>query len=178
MKEYIVFNLQLLKSELLLCSFIMLILFPVLVCNSDMIIECVWGCIFTFILIITAVMDYKYLLLFNKLTYTLFLLGIIKNGIDGFIGGVIFGGIMLCIKGIKPEGMGWGDVKFAMGIGSWIYDEEMLLVMAISFTLGAVFSLLLMIVKWDFNLKQCIPFGPFLSVAGFMVYILGDRLWV
>ena len=73
MKEDIVFNLQLLKSELLLCSVIMLILFPVLVCNSDMIIECVWGCIFTFILIITAVMDYKYLLLFNKLTYTLFL---------------------------------------------------------------------------------------------------------
>ena len=49
MKEDIVFNLQLLKSELLLCSVIMLILFPVLVCNSDMIIECVWGCIFTFI---------------------------------------------------------------------------------------------------------------------------------
>ena len=39
MKEDIVFNLQLLKSELLLCSVIMLILFPVLVCNSDMIIE-------------------------------------------------------------------------------------------------------------------------------------------
>lgn len=178
MKEDIVFNLSLLKRELLLCIVIMLILFPLMVFNSEIFIDCVWGGIFTFILIIAAVMDYKYLLLFNKLTYTLFLLGIVKNGFDGFIGGVIFAGIMLGIKIMKPDGMGWGDIKFAMGIGSWIYNEEMLLVIAISFTLGAVFSLLLMIVKCDFNLKQCIPFGPFLSAAGFIVYIWGENLWL
>lgn len=178
MDEKIVFNWSLLKREILPCSFLVIVLFPIVFFHTETIAECTWGCIFTLIIIISAVMDYKYLLLFNKLTYTLFILGIIKNGLDGFIGAMIFGGIMLGIKILKPEGMGWGDVKFAMAIGSWIYNEELFLVIMIAFSLGAIYSLVLILIRNDYSLKQCIPFGPFLSIAGFTVYIWGEKLWL
>lgn len=176
--DRIIFSWSLLKQERLICLGLVSLLFPVIWFHSNTLYEVIWGGIFTLIVVISGIMDYKYLMLFNKLTYSLFILGIIKNGVDGFLGGIIFGCIMLSIKILKPDGMGWGDIKFSMAIGSWIYNEKILLVMMIAFSFGAIFSLVLMMIRQNFNLKQCIPFGPFLSIAGFIVYIWGEKLWL
>lgn len=90
------------------------------------------------------------------------LLGILAGGgsllLVGFAGGIIF----------KKEAMGGGDVKLMAGIGAIIGWDKVLFAIFIASFLGAVFGLVLIILK-KAEKQSYIPFGPFLALASYIM---------
>lgn len=74
----------------------------------------------------------------------------------------------------KGKGMGFGDVKLALGIGWLLGLSGSLAALMLSFWIGSFISILfLLISKRKINMKLQIPFGPFMCTAAFIVFIFG-----
>ncbi|MFG2607273.1 prepilin peptidase [Streptomyces sp. NPDC048514] len=75
---------------------------------------------------------------------------------------------------INPAGMGFGDVKLAVGVGAvlgWYGWPTVLLGTFVGFLLGALYGGTLVVVRRA-NRKSAIPFGPFLlagALAGLLI---------
>jgi prepilin signal peptidase PulO-like enzyme (type II secretory pathway) len=76
----------------------------------------------------------------------------------------------------KGKGMGLGDVKFAFFMGFFLGWPKIILALYLSFILGAVFGLFLLLLR-QASLKQRIAFGPFLVLGTLLVFWWGDYLW-
>ncbi len=76
----------------------------------------------------------------------------------------------------KGKGMGLGDVKLALVLGS-LLREKIVLWFFIAFLTGALVGIILILMKRS-KLKSRIAFGPFLVVAFFVVSFFGDFLWL
>jgi leader peptidase (prepilin peptidase)/N-methyltransferase len=63
------------------------------------------------------------------------------------------------------DGIGRGDFKLIAMLGAWLGVGAIPIILIISFTTGAAFGLLCM-VMFRFRLASAIPFGPFLATAG------------
>lgn len=75
----------------------------------------------------------------------------------------------------RGRGMGWGDVKYVFFLGLAIGLPGSVLGIFLSFFLGAVISILLILFgKKHFG--QTIPFGPFLSVGAAIALIWGSQI--
>lgn len=76
----------------------------------------------------------------------------------------------------KKEVIGGGDLKLFFMIGLFLGTEGGILTIIMSIHIGAIFGIILFIYckikKLDFN--SVIPFGPFISVACFLVMFLGS----
>lgn len=75
----------------------------------------------------------------------------------------------------RQEAMGQGDVKFAALIGAFLGPQRALLALLLSFPLGALFALPLVVVRGKSG-KTPLPFGTFMAVAAFLVVVAGERL--
>lgn len=95
--------------------------------------------------------------------------GILNSIIGGAIGFVF----LLLPALIKPEGMGFGDVKMAALIGIVIGPRLVLVALFIAVLFGGLFSGLLLLSKRK-KLKELIPFGPFLSIAAMVTLLWGN----
>ncbi len=72
----------------------------------------------------------------------------------------------------KGRGMGFGDVKLALGVGWLLGLSASIAAFVLSFWIGALVSVsVLLILGKKINLKLQIPFGPFLCTATFLVFI-------
>jgi len=72
--------------------------------------------------------------------------------------------------------MGGGDIKLMAALGFWIGWKYTILALLLSFIIGGILSLGLLITKVK-SRGEFIPFGPFL-VIGFMVTALwGERIF-
>ncbi len=79
--------------------------------------------------------------------------------------------IILLTKG----GMGWGDLTFGAMIGSFLGFKFSLITLILSFIIGSIAGLTLIIVRKR-KRKDTIPFGPFLSIAAFITSIYGFEI--
>jgi leader peptidase (prepilin peptidase)/N-methyltransferase len=107
-------------------------------------------------------------LLFGGMAATLgvlFLTGLplYVNLLTGFVFGLIFLGLNFLTRG---KGMGLGDAKFVILIGFILGPLNGLIALLLSFVVGAIFGLSLLITRMA-KLQQKIAFGPFL-VIGFL----------
>ena len=85
--------------------------------------------------------------------------------------GIIVAGLFLFIILItKGEGMGGGDMKLVFLMGLILGYPAILYVLFVSFVLGAVIGLILILVK-NKTLRSSIPFAPFLS-SSIILYII------
>ena len=138
------------------------------------------------ILLTLAIIDLKTYMLPNRLTFSLVILGFLLSFIDpritlfhSFIGAAVynFPFLILYIFGqevLKKDVMGFGDVKLGMGIGAFLgYTSfiEFYMFFMLSFTVGAVISLILMALKIK-NRKDMIPFGPFIALSGLIMLFI------
>lgn len=82
---------------------------------------------------------------------------------------IVFGGIIAITRG---KGMGLGDLKLGLALALLLGWPDVGLVIAISFVLGAIFSLGLMIGGRK-GIKDAVPFGPFIIAAVFVVILYG-----
>jgi leader peptidase (prepilin peptidase) / N-methyltransferase len=98
---------------------------------------------------------------------------LVNHLLSGVILFVVFLALVLITKG---KGMGLGDVKFAFVIGLLLGFEKTLIVFYLSFLTGALFSMILILVRKK-RMKDAIPFGPFLAGSTAVAYLYGDKIW-
>ena len=134
-------------------------------------------------LISAFVIDLKLQIIPNRLTLTIFEVGLvftflttllnINGGIDLFIdsilGMLVGGGIFLIISLIGgaiagKEAMGFGDVKLMGALGLFFGWRNIILISVMSFLFAAIVSIIILISRKK-KFSEYIPFGPFIVVA-------------
>ncbi|MFJ8593180.1 prepilin peptidase [Streptomyces sp. NPDC093598] len=91
------------------------------------------------------------------------------------LGSLALGGGYVVLFLINPAGMGFGDVKLALGTGAalgWYGWPTVMLGTFAGFLLGALYGVALMILRRA-NRKTAIPFGPFLIAGAFLGLLVG-----
>ena len=141
-------------------------------------------------LIIAFYIDYKFQIIPNRLTLTMFETGlvftfiqVISNTslgmnvlINNLLGMVVGGGIFLLITIIGgfiagKEAMGFGDVKLMGALGLFLGWPSIIIVAVISFLLAAIISIGILIVKKK-GTNEYIPFGPFIVASTLIVIFM------
>jgi leader peptidase (prepilin peptidase) / N-methyltransferase len=90
-------------------------------------------------------------------------------------GGVLFVVATLYEKMRHREGLGGGDVKLMAMLGAFFGWQAALVILLMSSILGSVVGILMVIIMRR-GMKQVIPYGPFISMAGMLYLFFGDRL--
>ncbi|MCX6703023.1 MAG: prepilin peptidase [Candidatus Wolfebacteria bacterium] len=107
-----------------------------------------------------------------------FLLGfrenIFVNYFAGFLFGLLFFGAIIFLS--RGKAMGLGDLKLAAALGILFGWPEALIIIALSFVLGAIISLSLMAIGRK-TMKDMVPFGPFLVLGSSLVFFFGFPLF-
>jgi len=132
--------------------------------------------LFAWVSLALGVIDYKYHILPDPLTFPALMLGIILSFVGGIttpmdsaIGAVTGAAIPTFIivaykllRGI--EGMGWGDVKYLAAIGAVTGLEGCLWILIVGAVLGALAGIALLVTGRG-GRKTELPFGTFLAAA-------------
>ena len=83
--------------------------------------------------------------------------------------GIFFACLIFITKG---RGMGGGDMKLAAALGFVFGWPDILLIAILSFIIGSFFGITAILFKKE-KLKSHIAFGPFLALAGLLVFFFG-----
>lgn len=139
--------------------------------------------ILTPMLLCAFVIDYRLQIIPNRLTLTMFEIGLIFTFIYGFfniniainmlLGMLAGGGIFLLITLIGgmiagKEAMGFGDVKLMGALGLYFGLVNIVTVSIVSFLIGAIISIFLLVTRIR-KISEYIPFGPFIVLACFII---------
>lgn len=72
--------------------------------------------------------------------------------------------------------MGFGDVKLMCALGIFFGLKNVLMISVISFLVGAIFSIILLVLKRK-KVTEYMPFGPFIVIAAIITLMVpGDIL--
>jgi len=91
------------------------------------------------------------------------------------LGSVLGGGIILLIVILSRGGMGGGDIKLFAAVGMFLGVRLTILAMLLSFIFGSLVGLILIMLKLK-NMRDAIPFGPFIALASIVSLLSGDKL--
>ena len=135
------------------------------------------------LLISILVIDFKERIIPDRLILILFEIGMVFSIIEGFgslnifvdkILGMIIGfgifGLITLIGGLltKKKAMGYGDVKLMAALGLIFGEIGILMIIVISFLIAAIVSIVLLVIRKK-KFTEYIAFGPYISVASFIV---------
>lgn len=95
--------------------------------------------------------------------------------LSGLIGFLVGGGIFLTIALVTKGAMGGGDIKLMAMLGLWFGTTDILVIALLSFFIGAIMSIFLIIFKLKTR-KDMIPFGPFIALATLIVILYGQEI--
>jgi leader peptidase (prepilin peptidase)/N-methyltransferase len=73
------------------------------------------------------------------------------------------------------EGMGHGDFKLLAALGAWVGLKGILPIILLSSLVGAVIGSIWLAAKGR-DRATPIPFGPYLAIAGWLVFFFGDEM--
>ncbi|NLW96051.1 MAG: prepilin peptidase [Xanthomonadaceae bacterium] len=158
---------------------------------------CVWNfgfgwqgfgaCLLTCFLIALSGIDLRTQLLPDSLTLPLMWLGLVaaldnlympaKPALLGAIAGYVsLWSVWWLFKQVTgKEGMGHGDFKLLAALGAWVGLAGVLPVILLSSLLGAVVGSIWLAAKGR-DRATPIPFGPYLALAGWIVFMWGEQL--
>jgi leader peptidase (prepilin peptidase)/N-methyltransferase len=97
------------------------------------------------------------------------------------LAGIVIGGGTLLAIGYgyyflrHEEGLGMGDFKMLAMIGAFLGWKLVLVTLMFSSIAGAVIGLLVIVLRRG-DLKYALPYGTFLSLAGLIASLYGDRI--
>jgi len=132
------------------------------------------------------VIDYKHLIIPNRMNLTMFEIGLVftfiyginslNSAIDMILGMLVGGGIFLLITLIGgliagKEAMGFGDVKLMGAMGLFFGFRSMIVISILSFLIGAILSIILLATKIKKS-NEYIPFGPFIVIAAIVTIFI------
>ena len=143
--------------------------------------------IFSWILIALTFIDLDHFLLPDTLTLPLLWIGLLLNtqntfvSLDSAVYGAAFG--YLCLWSIYwafklitgKEGMGYGDFKLLAALGAWMGITALPIIILLSSISAVIIALVLAALKKQ-QLDKPIPFGPYLTIAGFISLLWGNDL--
>ena len=147
----------------------------------------VYALIFSYALIVLAVIDLREQLLPDQITLPLMWIGIWVNldghftPLDAAVLGSIAGylslwGIFWMFKlATGKEGMGYGDFKLLAAMGAWLGWQLLPMLVLFASLTAAVIGVTAIFLKRS-SRDQPIPFGPFLAAAGFAAFYFGEQL--
>lgn len=135
-----------------------------------------------FLLLAVIFIDLDFLIIPNRIILIGLLLGIpltlaqsLQVFVSGLLGLLVGGGLLLLTAVVSRGGMGGGDIKLALVIGLYVGWPQILLVLFLSFLLGSIVGLAL-VVRGRKKMKEAVPFGPFLAVASYIVMLWGPGI--
>ncbi|MDD3364775.1 MAG: prepilin peptidase [Syntrophomonas sp.] len=133
------------------------------------------GWIFTAMLTITAFTDLEEGIIPDLITYPGIIIGLLlcpyMIGIkSSVLGAIIFSGVFVGIAILSHGGMGGGDIKLAGVIGTFTGYGGSVLTLIIASLAGGIWAAIL-IWQGKADHKTAIKFGPFLSVAAWLVWM-------
>lgn len=146
-------------------------------------------------LVSAFLIDYKLQIIPNRLTLTMWEVGVVSSFLRGinniniaiemWLGMIVGAGIFLILTYLgnlifKKETMGFGDVKLMGALGLYFGWRGIIVISILSFLIAAVFCLVLIIVKKvkKETLSEFIPFGPFIVLASFVVIYVPTNLLI
>jgi leader peptidase (prepilin peptidase) / N-methyltransferase len=143
---------------------------------------------FFWVLLVLTVIDLEHKLLPTRIIYPSLLTAWVLLGVDALlrdeldrlldalIGLAIFGGFFFAIAFLVPRGMGMGDVRLALLLGTFLGylggAGFVLLGMFMSFLAGGVIGILVAAITKG-GRKMKIPFGPFLALGTLIAIFFG-----
>lgn len=137
-------------------------------------------------LISAFVIDYRLQIIPNRLTLTMFEIGLLFTFIYGIfniniainmlLGMLAGGGIFLIITLIGgllagKEAMGFGDVKLMGALGLYFGFVNIVMISVLAFLIGAIISVIIILAKKNRE-DGYIPFGPFIVIATFIAMVV------
>ncbi len=150
-------------------------------------LSALFAAFFTWSLICLTFIDYDHQYLPDQITLPLLWLGLLLNMNDMYTDlqsallGAVAGYLTLwtvfqVFKLItKKEGMGFGDFKLLAMMGAWLGWQALPAIVLMSSVIGSIAGIGLIIFKQHDKGKP-IPFGPYLAVAGWIVFLWGSEL--
>lgn len=124
--------------------------------------------------IMIFVIDLEHQIIPDELSWAILLLAIVTSS---FLFTNIFAALLLSLSILflhlitKGRGMGLGDVKLVLALGSWTGLEKGLYFLLYSFLTGGLFACILLILG-KAKLKTKIAFGPFLLIGFWLVTLI------
>lgn len=146
-----------------------------------------YALVFSWVLIVLTFIDLEHFLLPDKLTLPLLWMGLLLNTFDTFtsleeaVYGAVAGYLALwtvywvfkLITG--KEGMGYGDFKLLAALGAWMGITALPLIILLSSISGIAIAILLALFNKQ-SFDKPIPFGPYLTIAGFISLLWGPQI--
>ena len=148
-------------------------------------LEFIYLSLLTSFLISITIIDLKHLIIPDSLVVSVlglnilykignyFMYGIPFEFLDSLFGLLAGAGFFLLILLISRGGMGGGDVTLIGALGFSLGLKNTVLMILLSFIIGAVISLILLAFKIK-SMKDPIPFGPFIIIAFYLSYFFSD----
>jgi leader peptidase (prepilin peptidase)/N-methyltransferase len=136
-------------------------------------------------LLALAAADFKYFLLPDFLTLPLILAGLAvaafftpevlhMHALGAIAGWALVVAIRFAYRKIRHrEGMGLGDAKLLAAAGAWVSLEGIPSVMLIGAFSGLLFAIVTAVRKGGLSLTDRIPFGVFLALGTWIVWLYG-----
>lgn len=141
------------------------------------------------LLISAFYIDYKMQIIPNRLTMSIFEVGLLFTFIHGTINlnvaismfqGLLVGCLLFLAITIiggfifGKETMGFGDVKLMAALGLFVGYQGIIAIAILAFLIAAVFSIVLLIIQKvrHRELIEYIAFGPFIVIAAFLVVFI------
>jgi leader peptidase (prepilin peptidase)/N-methyltransferase len=168
-----------LAAALIVCTFIDLefTILPDEITIGGFIIGIVAGTAFPFIY---EMMDKKYVLTGDRLTFLPAMLRNPGSGLVHAVLGAIVGGGLIWLIGVlgklafRKEAMGFGDVKLMAFLGAFMGPQATVMSLFLAVFLGAMFGLGKLIVV---RRMGYVPFGPFLSAGALIMVFAAPLIW-
>jgi leader peptidase (prepilin peptidase) / N-methyltransferase len=145
------------------------------------------GLVFTWMLIAASGIDARTQLLPDQLTLPLLWIGLLLSLVPIFIApdAAIIGAAVgylslwsvywLFKRSTGKEGMGYGDFKLLGALGAWMGVTSLLPIVLLSSLIGAIIGATMLAVRGQ-DRQTPIPFGPFIAAAGWVWFVVGDRI--
>lgn len=146
-------------------------------------VELILAWVFTAFLLVIAVIDYDYKLIFDKVLIPFAVVALVANFLqfsaanwqDKLFGALFSGALLFLIVLVTHGGMGMGDMKFVTVLGLWLGITNMAETLLLSFVLGGIVGAFLLVTGKK-GRKDTIPFGPFICLAALTSYLYGQEL--
>jgi leader peptidase (prepilin peptidase)/N-methyltransferase len=141
--------------------------------------QTVWLLVLYAFFALITIMDYKYRVVLNILTYPGLVIALVTNivllrqPVLPIALGVFFAfGVFYLTAMLKPGGLGGGDIKLAALLGAAFGFPQVLFVLIVSAAASAIAIIILLAARRQAP-RPTIPYAPFLCLGAVVILIVG-----
>ncbi|GAB4252337.1 MAG: A24 family peptidase [Thermoleophilia bacterium] len=143
--------------------------------------ELLLGWAFLSVLVVVAFIDLDHYIIPNRIVIPAALVGLVvsvalhpERWWEFPVAGLAAAGFLAVIGLIWPGGMGFGDVKMALMMGT-VLGRLVLVALFLAFLFGGLTGLILLGLRLK-DRKDRIPFGPYLALGAGMGFLAGEQM--